>query len=88
MTSLISLVTSEPVDGQSLLPWLVTIWARVSWSQELAAFLFKKKKKKVFLGRGKKTQTHISCFVLSLFEQIFMSSLLCAGIALEPWMRR
>ena len=54
MTSLISLVTSEPVDGQSLLPWLVTIWARVSWSQELAAFLFKKKKKKSSWGEGKK----------------------------------
>lgn len=73
-------------DRVLLLPWLVTIWARVSRSQEHAVFLLKKKKKSSW-GEEKK-KPHISCFVLSLFEQIFMRILLCASIVLVRWMRR
>lgn len=42
---------------------------------------FCKKKKKSLPGERKKKKPHISCFVLSLFEQIFMRSLLCVALS-------
>ena len=47
-------------DGVLLLPWLVTIWARVSRSQEHAVFLLKKKKSS--WGEEKKSPTFLALF--------------------------